>query len=124
MATTLRSYGPGKFNTVLDAYVYEATLDGPDEQCGDVETIGWYGLLRGPIEAGSLGKLDWDTEGGLTHAEALWLADNAKAGVIVYENSQGFVSVDYINDRGVLAIRWDAIERGVEAYEEEQSYCD
>jgi len=41
----IRPYGPGKFDTVLDAYVYELSLAGCDDEMG--EDGRWYGLLKG-----------------------------------------------------------------------------
>ena len=47
MANGIRSYGPGKFSTVLDSYVYELSLDGgPDEEAGSVDEGGWYGFMN------------------------------------------------------------------------------
>lgn len=45
---TIRSYGPGKFDTILDSYVYAVSLDGgTDDEAGDVSECGaWYGLMR------------------------------------------------------------------------------
>lgn len=32
----IRPYGPGKFDTILDAYVYSVSCDGGcDDECGD-----------------------------------------------------------------------------------------
>jgi hypothetical protein len=33
----IRPYGPGKFGTIVDSYVYELSLNGPDDECGDVD---------------------------------------------------------------------------------------
>ena len=45
-----KSYGPGKFDTYKDAYLWALTLIGTDEETGDTDTTGWYGLLRGSFE--------------------------------------------------------------------------
>jgi hypothetical protein len=43
----IRPYGPGKFSTVLDSYVYQVTLDGAcDEETGNTNGGSWYGLMR------------------------------------------------------------------------------
>jgi hypothetical protein len=37
----IRPYGPGKFDTMLDAYVYDVSLDGGcDDEVGSVEENG------------------------------------------------------------------------------------
>ena len=43
----IRSYGPGKFSTILDSYVYSVSLDGGcDEEEGSVDECGaWYGIM-------------------------------------------------------------------------------
>jgi hypothetical protein len=37
----------GKFQSLRDEVVYRATLHDLDDQLGDVQTFGWYGLLLG-----------------------------------------------------------------------------
>jgi hypothetical protein len=46
MAKGIRSYGPGKFYTILDGYAYEVGLDGFDEEESYPDGGGSYGLLR------------------------------------------------------------------------------
>lgn len=36
----------GKFNSLKDEVVYRATLDGCDDELGDVQGFDWYGLVR------------------------------------------------------------------------------
>ena len=48
--TGIRPYGLGKFSTILDSYVYQFSLDSTDDECGDADTTGWYGLLDGTLE--------------------------------------------------------------------------
>lgn len=45
----MRKSGPGKFEGeyVIDRAVYDATLEGADEECGESDAGGWYGLVRG-----------------------------------------------------------------------------
>lgn len=105
---TIRPYGPGKFNTILDSYVYQVSLDGGcDDELGSVSENGsWYGLMR----HGRTIFRDHDPMLETLNAveqEALTSA----AGVIVYENSDGFVSVDYFDTEKELDSAWDEIQR-------------
>jgi hypothetical protein len=56
----------GKFNSLKDEVVYRASLDGCDDEVGDVQGFGWHGLVL------NLYGKDY----------------------IVHEDSQGFVTVD------------------------------
>jgi len=47
MTNDIRPYGPGKFNTILDSYVYSVSLDGGcDEEESNSDAGIWYGLMR------------------------------------------------------------------------------
>jgi hypothetical protein len=84
-----RSYGPGKFNYYADSYVYELSLDGGgDEEIGDVETTGYYVLVKGPFEHPQLKKF---------------------AGAILVEDNLGFVGVNFIRGKKKLASTWKHI---------------
>src|SRR5688500_7390105 len=99
-ATGIRPYGPGKFSTMLDAYVYEVSLDGGDEEVGEADTTGWYGLLNGPIPYDP-------TTHALTEEEA---SELSKAqGAILFVNSSGFVDVTYYSDKSDLLEAWHQI---------------
>ncbi len=103
--------GPGKFESglVVDEYLYDLTLNGCTEtEAGDVETAGWYALLRGPFEA------DSET---LTDDEIAYLA--SLAGAIVATDSNGFVSVEHYSDPAALDSAWDSVERWVNDFEYE-----
>jgi hypothetical protein len=100
---------------MLDAYVYEVSLDGTDEECGDALTIGWYGLINGPI------PYDPATA-NLTIEEAEELSK--AVGAIIHEDTQGFVTVTYYNgslgyEKSDLAMHWLAITDEINAIEEE-----
>ena len=96
----LRAYGPGKFDTVLDSFVYDLSLDGClAEESGDVSESGtWYGLLIGPIEI---------SEADLTDSENAFLAK--QIGAILSENDQGFVDIEYFESAEDLEDSWSAI---------------
>ena len=107
----IRPYGPGKFATIVDSYVYDASLDGCDEETGSVDEVGaWYGLLRGPIDV---------TADDLTLAERAYLSA-AKGGAIVSEDSQGFVDVVCYETAEALNAAWATIEAEIaEVYGDE-----
>lgn len=104
----IRPYGPGKFDTILDSYVYAVSLDGGcDDECGSVDETGrWYGLMRD----GSTIFQDHDPLlEPLNAAEQDQLT--AAAGVILSADSQGFVSVEYFDTSDALNAAWDECER-------------
>jgi len=101
----IRPYGPGKFNTILDSYVYSVSLDGGcDEETGDSSYGNWYGLMRNgrtifrdhdPM----LESLNDDEREKLT----------SSAGVILSEDSNGFVYVEYYDSAESLNSAWQVI---------------
>ncbi len=110
MTNEIRSYGPGKFNTILDAYVYSVSLDGGcDEECGSVDEYGaWFGLMKN----GRTIFRDHDPMlESLNEAEQAQLTSSA--GVIIREDSQGFVTVRYFDNMQALETAWQEIEREV-----------
>lgn len=116
----VRPYGPGKFDTMLDAAVYELSLDGgADEEVGSSsEAPGlWAGLMRnGEIMAQRL-EIEKDIDS--TRAERDYLAKEGKAGVIMTENTQGFVSIEYYNNRKQLEKDWDELVEELSIDDEE-----
>ena len=99
----IRSYGPGKFSTMVDAYVYSVSLDGCDETHGSCSENGvWIGRMS--PGRGILRDMCSDTE-PLNEDEARLLT--ACAGVILEENDQGFVSVTYYQTDDELQYDWN-----------------
>jgi len=116
MNDTIRPYGPGKFNTVLDSYVYSVSLDGGcDEEEGSVSECGeWYGVMRN----GRTIFRDHDPLlEPLNSAEQQQLTSSA--GVILREDSQGFVSVTYYDADEALELAWSQIVDQFQEDEEE-----
>ena len=107
METGIRRYGSGKFDTMLDAAVYEASLYGPDEEIGEADGFGWHGLMRAPL-------LDIRDQEDLTHEELEFLVD--QVGVIVSEDSQGFVTVEYYETTYDLDQAWAELEEAEEGW--------
>jgi hypothetical protein len=104
----IRPYGPGKFSTILDSYVYSVSLHGGcDDETGDVsETGAWYGLMRN----GRTIFRDHDP-----HLESLNDDEQEKltscAGVIVSEDSNGFVTVAYCDTDEQLDDAWSEVSQ-------------
>lgn len=103
---TIRPYGPGKFNTILDSYVYSVSLDGGcDEEEGSVSECGaWCGIMRN-------GRAIFRDHDPLL--ETLNTTEQEKltssAGVILREDSQGFVFVTYYDTDESLQAAWSQI---------------
>jgi hypothetical protein len=103
MNNAIRSYGPGKFSTILDSYVYSVSLDGGADEDA---TVGgsWYGLMRN----GRTIFRDHDPMlESLNEAEQDKLT--ACAGVIVREDSDGFVAVHYYDTNDALELDWNNV---------------
>jgi hypothetical protein len=110
--TGIRPYGPGNFNTKLDAYVYEVSLDGgTEEDCrmGD----SWCSIMR---EGMSIFKDHDPTCDELTDEEYQRLLNCA--GIIMSENSDGFVHVAYYDDRRSLEAVWAEMVENQDVAEE------
>lgn len=96
--TGIRPYGFGKFDTILDSIIYQQSLDGCEDECGDVSENGiWYGKLLAPLLDLSPDLLRDDHElSQLTEEEIELLTDSV--GCIISEDDQGFVCVTYYTD--------------------------
>src|SRR6266571_7157828 len=105
MTDKIRPYGPGKFNTILDSYVYEVSLDGGcDDEIGSVDEGGWFGMMR---NGRTIFKDHDPLLETLNEAERELLTTSA--GVILSEDSNGFVYVDYFKTEDELNAAWDRI---------------
>jgi hypothetical protein len=99
----IRPYGPGKFSTKLDEYVWQVSLEGGADEEANVGGS-WYGYMRG----GHTIFRDHDPMlETLTEAERDKLTDSA--GVIVREDSDGFVAVQYFDTIQHLERNWASI---------------
>jgi hypothetical protein len=111
-----RSYGPGKFDSMVDSFIFQAGLDGLDEETGDVQGPGWFGLAVGNIlKMAEDGAKEQDDE--LTPDERDELADTAA--VILSESDQGFVSVEYFDTAAEAREKWKEIEEEVSGFFDE-----
>lgn len=111
----LTPYGPGKFSFLVDVVVYGYSMEGAlDDETGDVETSGWFGLLRGPIDpTGS------EVETRLSPADRAFLSRMDRGGAIISGNSDGFVFVDYFDRAEDLSEEWDRVVLNVSAFLED-----
>jgi len=103
MTYALRPAAGGGY--LIDSYVYQLSQAGCDDEHAP-DACGWYGLLRGGLEASATAALDM----GMTADEQRFLA--TRAGAIVSEQTQGAVSVTYYADRAALDAAWRAVTAG------------
>lgn len=104
----IRQYGPGKFDTVLDSLIWDMTLDGgPDEECGDSSMGIWYGRLNGPFTITA----------DLTRAERELVLSSV--GIILSEDGQGFVHVEYFDREDQMVKAWTQCEEDAAKFEEQ-----
>lgn len=115
----IRSYGPGKFYTVLDSYAFGVTLDdGADEEESYPEGGGWYGLLwvdestRNAVRENAS-----EDDDQLTSEEEELLRESVA--VIFFERSDGIVSADWYDGRKEAEDEWATIQEEFEESEEE-----
>jgi hypothetical protein len=110
----IRSYGPGKFDTKLDSYLYELSLDGCDDELGDAQELGWYGtLLFGPTTVSEVQQVASEHHDALNVAEIEALKDSF--GVLLREGSEGFVSVMFFRNKRDMDSAWQDV---MEEYED------
>lgn len=115
MSNKIRPYGPGKFSTILDAYVYDVSCSGgTEDEAGTTETGRWYGIMRG---GRSIFKDHDPFLESLNDAERNQL--ESCAGVIISEDSQGFVDVDYYDTAEQLESAWAEIEEAEQRDEQD-----
>lgn len=98
-----------RFDNDLDQYVYGLSLDGWCEfETGTVDDVGWNGTFSG--EPGFLAQPDDRDYRALDDEDKEFIA--SVVGVIVSQDSQGFVSIEYYDEteRDKLSADWQAIE--------------
>ena len=108
----IRAYGPGKFDKVIDSYVYALSLDGCGEEAGDVQTTNHFCTVHLGRE-GAKAILDEAAREGdaLTPEESRLVRSHF--GAIIEENDQGFVTVSYFKTKAALDKKWQTIEVAV-----------
>lgn len=120
MARGIRSYGPGKFNTIIDSYAYELTLDGHvDEEASYPEGGGWFGFIEvDQAFADRIHEIAKEQKDELTDEEQD-LLDESKA-IILSENSDGLVAVTWFDDSKEAKEDWTAIEDELHGDDEDE----
>lgn len=108
-AEGIRLYGPGKFDTYADKYVWEVSLDGgADDELND-DSGAWHGLMRD----GSTVFKDNDPFLEELTDEERELIQGSEV-IILSESSDGFMSVRY----------FDNTREGEEAWQEYEEFED
>lgn len=105
----IRSYGPGKFHTIIDSYVSEVSLDGGFDEELPLDDGSFYGFaridddFRGAVE--DVAAAHQDT---LTGEEQRLLRDTVA--IFFHERSDGIVEVEWYDDQAGADDRWAEIE--------------
>lgn len=104
LAEGIRRYGPGKFNLMVDSWLYNLAGDSSwlDEEFTPYEDQ-WYGLIVGSITEHSPAA---PTENWFSLTVEEWRLLQDSAGYILSENSDGFVDVRYYETKEELALDW------------------
>jgi hypothetical protein len=120
MAKGIRSYGPGKFNTILDGFVYELALDGVDQEISLGEGQGWYGFLefdeKTAKQITELMAAQQEPDEPTKEEQELLTFTSA---VILYERSDGIVEVQWFDNPNEAEEEWGDIEKQFGEEEEE-----
>jgi hypothetical protein len=120
-----KSVNPGKFDSTMDALIYDLSTEGVDEECGDSsEGPAWYGLMRGIsladlVRAAKQSNEDFEK---VAEDEEDYILDVVQSsGVIVSEDSQGFVGVSVYETDEELTAAWDEKQAECGEGEEEEA---
>jgi hypothetical protein len=115
----IRSYGPGKFYTVIDSYAYSVTLDGgADEDESEPDGGGWYSLLWIDNDTRKVVRQNARERGDTLTGEEEDLLKDSEA-VIFFERSDGIVEADWFDNRKEAEDAWAEILAEFEGEEEE-----
>lgn len=117
---TIRSYGPGKFDDIIDSYVYALSAEGWDQDSvGDVTEVGVYlGRLHlGDEAAKRIVEIAAEQKDEITSEELEFI--RSSYGAIYSENDQGFVSVSYYDTKEDYDADWKEAEDEVNAASDE-----
>ncbi len=110
MAKGIRSYGPGKFSTIIDGYAFDVGLDGIDEEESYPDGGGWYGLLMLDKQSReAICQAAHYAEDELTQDEEDQLEDSAA--IIFFERSDGIVETDWFDKREEALDEWADIQK-------------
>jgi hypothetical protein len=113
--TGWRSYGPGKFESMVDSFLWGEG----EEDIGDVQGPGYFILITGDlVKYAEDGAAEQGEE--LNEDERAELAESK--GVIMSEDSQGLVGATYYDTEAQARKEWKAVQKEVgEFYEDDES---
>ncbi|HEX9641825.1 MAG TPA: hypothetical protein VGB13_10995 [Candidatus Krumholzibacteria bacterium] len=118
--------GPGKFESDLDAALYEMATEGPDAEAGSSSEPPylWAGLLKQGVDiARAIKGVHESGEAGYEGVDAEdleFLRTDGKGGVIITENDQGFVETVFYDDQNKLWKDWEELRAELEELEDEE----
>jgi len=120
MARGIRPYGSGKFNTILDSYVYGITLDGgADEEISLGDGNGWYGFVGFDEKtADAVRRLAAEEKDELTPAEEKQLTFTSA--VILFERSDGIVEISWFDNPEEAKEEWTELEEEFSEEDDEE----
>lgn len=107
----VRPYGPGKFSRVIDSLIY--SLGWYDDEAGSVDEVGWFGLIKNDepnsfiMSIANQDNVLGSDRDPLTYDEVLKIL-RARV-IIVSEDSNGFVNVEYFNSSQAGENAWRQI---------------
>jgi hypothetical protein len=104
---------PGKFSDPLGEVLHQLTMDGPDEELGDVQDFGWYGLLAN-VTREELERVSEEIGAGLDFDEAG--LDDGPFHFIVSEDNQGFFDYSSFDTEQEANNRWSEIQDEAEEF--------
>ena len=117
MTKGIRSYGPGKFHTILDSYAHEVAIDGIDEEESYPDGGGWYGLLWLDESArDAVVDTAIDQYRDKLTSEETKLLNSAKA-IIFFERSDGIVEAKWFYNKKEAKEDWAKIQEEFEEME-------
>ena len=120
MAKGIRSYGPGKFSTIIDSYAFEAGTNGIDEEESYPNGGGWYGLLWLDDSArDAVIDIAIDQNRDKLTNEEMKLLKSAKA-IIFFERSDGIVEAEWFYNKKEAQEDWADIQKEFEEEEEDE----
>jgi hypothetical protein len=105
---SIRMYGLGKFNTVIDSELYAICLDTSwlSDECS-CEGLGWYGVIK--CNSGeTMNKIFAKAGIGLNKSEFELIS--TAIGVIIHEDTDGFIDVEYYAEPDELGEMWGSCE--------------
>ena len=102
----IRPYGPGRFATMVDAYIYELAQEGFTDEFTTNDGA-WVGLLKATART-PLFDPDFSAKTSLNDVEQRFL--RPKAGVIMEESPAGAVTMDYFDRIEDLEAAWEALK--------------